>query len=117
VQSRNRERHFNHCFRVLLVCPALSVSMSGSSELLAVLVIFECPGRRLSPSGCEGSVPASYLVLLLLLSTMQDDESDSGRYELTPINLVSSEDETDDSEEDAGDTSRWRLMDSCTEFA
>jgi len=26
-----------------------------------------CPGRRLSPSGCEGSVPASYFILLLLL--------------------------------------------------
>jgi len=26
-----------------------------------------CPGRRLSPSGCEGSVPASYFILLSLL--------------------------------------------------
>jgi len=26
-----------------------------------------CPGRRLSPSGCEGSVPASYLILLCII--------------------------------------------------
>jgi len=39
-----------------ILCPFPGTSASNA-----------CPGRRLSPSGCEGSVPASYLIFLLLI--------------------------------------------------
>jgi len=56
------------------VCPCLAAFLVASPGGDLILCPFPgtsasnaVPGRRLSPSGCEGSVPASYLILLLLL--------------------------------------------------